>query len=47
MTRLTTAATFAFPPMRDGTPHVPRATTRDGRANVAGAKRGRGAGGQA
>jgi len=23
MTRLTTAATFRFPPMRDGTPHVP------------------------
>ena len=25
MTRLTGAATFAFPPMRDGTPHVPSA----------------------
>ena len=23
MTRHTTAATFRFPPMRDGTPHVP------------------------
>ena len=23
VTRMTTAATFAFPPMRDGTPHVP------------------------
>ena len=25
MTRRTTAATFQFPPMRDGTPHVPAA----------------------
>ena len=23
ITRMTTAATFEFPPMRDGTPHVP------------------------
>ena len=23
ITQMTTAATFAFPPMRDGTPHVP------------------------
>jgi hypothetical protein len=23
MTRGTTAATFEFPPMRDGTPHIP------------------------
>jgi hypothetical protein len=23
LTRATTAATFDFPPMRDGTPHVP------------------------
>ncbi|HEX7521090.1 MAG TPA: hypothetical protein VF441_03425 [Acidimicrobiia bacterium] len=27
MTRATTAATFAFPPMRDGTPHLPPAET--------------------
>jgi hypothetical protein len=27
MTRGTTAATFQFPPMRDGTPHLPPATT--------------------
>jgi hypothetical protein len=26
MTRHTTAATFRFPPMRDGTPHVPTAS---------------------
>lgn len=26
MTRVTTAATFEFPPMRDGTPHVPATT---------------------
>jgi hypothetical protein len=23
VTRMTTAATFEFPPMRDGTPHIP------------------------
>jgi hypothetical protein len=23
VTRLTTAATFAYPPLRDGTPHIP------------------------
>jgi hypothetical protein len=27
MTRATTAATFQFPPMRDGTPHLPPSTT--------------------
>jgi len=29
ITRLTTAARFAFPPMRDGTPHVPAAAATD------------------
>jgi hypothetical protein len=28
VTRTTTAATFEFPPMRDGTPHVPGAPVR-------------------
>src|SRR3546814_11489551 len=28
MTRPTTAATFEFPPMRDGTPHLPPRTTQ-------------------
>ncbi len=28
MTRGTTAATFEFPPMRDGTPHLPPSATR-------------------
>jgi hypothetical protein len=28
LTRATTAATFDFPPMRDGTPHVPSAEAK-------------------
>jgi hypothetical protein len=31
VTRGTTAATFSFPPMRDGTPHVPPAPSTSGR----------------
>ena len=34
MTRHTTAATFRFPPMRDGTPHVP--ASFDATGSVAG-----------
>jgi hypothetical protein len=30
MTRSTTAATFQFPPMRDGTPHLPPSATAVG-----------------